>query len=202
MKIGIDFDNTIICYDEVFNTVGIEKGLIPDSLPIGKSFVRDHLRQIGREVDWTWLQGYVYGTRLADAKLYDGVNDFLSFCTSKDIECCIISHKTKYPYSGEKYNLHTAALEWIKHEKLGIEVFFEITKENKVKRISDLGCSCFIDDLPEFLSLPGFLNPMVKILFDPLNKYIKFDSVFNRVISWREILSMVKSNTFRVFYDE
>ena len=33
------------------------------------------------------------------------------------------------------------------------DIFFEFTKEAKVKRIKSLGCSHFIDDLPEILEM-------------------------------------------------
>jgi hypothetical protein len=35
-------------------------------------------------------------------------------------------------------------------------VFLEPTKADKLTRIATLGCTHFIDDLPEFLSDPGF----------------------------------------------
>ncbi len=193
MRIGIDFDNTIICYDRVFNTVGVEKGLVPESLETGKGFVRDYLRKQGKEKEWIWLQGYVYGSRLSDAEPYDGAHEFIDYCRANRIDCAIISHKTIYPYSGDTYNLHDAAHEWIKAQDFGIQTFFELTKENKIKRINDLGCSVFIDDLPEFLTLPGFSENLTRILFDPLRHHA--DS-FNEILyaaSWKEIYLMIKN---------
>jgi hypothetical protein len=29
MRIGLDFDNTIICYDAVFASAAVERGLLP-----------------------------------------------------------------------------------------------------------------------------------------------------------------------------
>lgn len=191
-RIGIDFDNTIICYDKVFNKVGVEKKMIPEDLPEGKGFVRDYLRQEDMEKEWIWLQGYVYGTRLSDAKIYNGVFEFLDYCDSKQIECFVVSHKSVYPYSGDKYNLHKAASGWIQENNLGIQTYFELTKEDKVKRIADLGCTLFIDDLPEFLSLPGFPDTLTKVLFDPLKKYTGMYEQFNHSTSWGDILSQVK----------
>lgn len=171
MRIGIDFDNTVICYDAVFNRVGVEKGLIPPGLPKGKGFVRDYLREAGREDDWTRLQGEVYGTRLADASLYKGVRGFLNFCGAHQIPCVIVSHKTVYPYLGEKHNLHEAARNFIQTQQLDIESYFEQSKDEKVQRIISLACDVFIDDLPEFLELPGLPGNLRKILFDPLERY-------------------------------
>ena len=53
MRIGVDFDNTIVCYDEVFHRVALERKLISPSLRVNKGAVRDHLRTIGREDAWT-----------------------------------------------------------------------------------------------------------------------------------------------------
>lgn len=191
-RVGIDFDNTIICYDTVFNTVAVEKGLIPEGLDRGKGHVKDYLIKNGREKQWTQLQGYVYGTQLPCATIYDGVKRFVEFCRSRNYECVIISHKTQYPYAGEKYDLHQSAMDWIHKQKLGLDVFFEATKEDKVNRIRSLGCNFFIDDLPEFLALPGFSSQIIKILFDPLKKYDKSVGDYQYASSWDQILDVVK----------
>lgn len=65
MRLGIDFDNTIVCYDELFHRVALEQGLIPADLPVNKSEVRNHLRRVGKEPLWTEMQGSVYGARMA-----------------------------------------------------------------------------------------------------------------------------------------
>ena len=36
MRIGIDFDNTIVSYDELFYQIAQEKKLIPAELPVNK----------------------------------------------------------------------------------------------------------------------------------------------------------------------
>ena len=61
MRIGIDFDNTIACYDGVFHAVAVERGLDPaEPRPRQEQRPRPPARQ-GREDDFTVLQGYVYG---------------------------------------------------------------------------------------------------------------------------------------------
>jgi hypothetical protein len=57
MLLGLDFDNTLVCYDGAFHQVARERDLVPADLPIVKEQVRDHLRAEGREDDWTELQG-------------------------------------------------------------------------------------------------------------------------------------------------
>ncbi len=191
--IGIDFDNTIICYDNIFNKVAIEKKLIPIDLPSGKNYVRDYLRSAGKEEDWIELQGYVYGARLLDNYPFEGVKDFFLYCKQNSIDFCIVSHKTLYPYKGYPYDLHKAAYQWIKRENIECPICFELTKEEKVKRIAKLGCSHFIDDLPEFLRLPGFADSVSKILFDPQRHHAKmYNENLKVVSSWTVVLDMLK----------
>ena len=68
MLVGLDFDNTIVCYDRLFHRLARERGLIPDTVPQTKCAVRDYLRSIDRENDWTEMQGVGYGPRIADAE--------------------------------------------------------------------------------------------------------------------------------------
>mgnify|MGYP001252235337 CR=1 FL=1 len=47
MVIGIDFDNTIACYDILFSKVAKEKNIIPkDSVYKNKIEIRNHLRSL------------------------------------------------------------------------------------------------------------------------------------------------------------
>jgi hypothetical protein len=196
MKIGFDFDNTIVSYDTLFHKVALEKELIPADLPANKGRVRDYLREIDREDDWTEMQGYVYGLRMSkEADAYPGVLDFFREIKAKGIPFCIVSHKTKHPFMGEKYDLHAAARGWLESRQFfdadaGIDignenVFFELTKEDKMKRIAAAGCTHFIDDLPEFLGLDAF-PPVTRILFDPADRHGE-ETRFERKTSWSEI---------------
>src|SRR3989304_2008898 len=98
MKIGIDFDNTIVSYDKLFYTAAVEKKLIPvEMLPI-KSSIRNYLRSINKEDDWTELQGYVYGKKMPSAEIYPGVDLFFRKALQYGFELFIISHKTLYPF--------------------------------------------------------------------------------------------------------
>jgi len=174
--IGIDFDNTIVCYDELFHAVARERGLIPDGVAVTKNAVRDHLRQAGAEDRWTQLQGYVYGPGMKDAKPFPGVLPFFAACRRLQRPVFIISHRTRHPFLGEKHDLHQSARDWIAaqglHDPQGLglpedRVFFEPTKAEKLARIASVGCTHFIDDLPELLQEPTFPAGVEKILFDP-----------------------------------
>lgn len=174
MKIGIDFDNTIVSYDALFHKIAVEKQLIPQAVPVNKVAVRNHLREIGQEDEWTALQGYVYGARLDEAIAYNGVLEFIRDAKLAGHTIAIMSHKTLYPFVGPQYNLHIAAKSWVtshinKESTLISEqdTFFELTKKFKIERIARFGCDVFIDDLPEILLADEFPIETKKILFDP-----------------------------------
>jgi hypothetical protein len=175
MHIGLDFDNTIVSYDVLFHKAACEQEVVPPDTPVSKVAVRDYLRRIGREEVWTEMQGYVYGARMDEALAYPGVIDFLHWAGQSGHEIAIVSHKTKHPFLGPQYDLHAAARAWVEQNlcKNGSplippgQVFFELTKEEKLARIGDFGCDAFLDDLPEILQASGFPASTRRILFDP-----------------------------------
>ena len=176
MRIGIDFDNTIVSYDGVFHAAALERGLIPTHLSRDKNSVRDYLNGDGRADAFTELQGYVYGTRMELAAPYPGFADFVATAGKAGHELFVVSHKTRTPIRGPQHDLHAAARGFLAaHGLVGLgsdridpgNVFFALTKEDKVARAALLRCDVFIDDLPEIFALPGFPAGMRCILFDP-----------------------------------
>ena len=198
--IGLDFDNTIVCYDRVFHKVAMESNLIPAGIPVTKESVRDYLRKIDREEEWTKLQGYVYGMRMSDAQAFPGLFDFFRAAAQSSFKICIISHKTKTPYIGPAYDLHTAALNWMETQRFfdpaagGLtreNVYLELTKQDKLQRIGSTGCHVFIDDLPEFLSEPSFPKNVQRVLFSP-GVERSVDGRWKTVQSWKGFSTFVK----------
>jgi hypothetical protein len=196
MNLGIDFDNTIVCYNGVFHKIAVEKDLVPHKLPPSKGHVRDYLRVRGQEETWIELQGYVYGARMLDAVPFPGVLDFFAHCKAAGVSVSIISHRTLFPFAGPQYDMHQAAREWIKHygfyDQSGLtqaHVFFELTKQDKINRIKSQQCEVFIDDLPEFLTEPSFPE-IRRILFDHGQRYAS-ESRFERATNWEEIGQLV-----------
>jgi hypothetical protein len=172
LHIGVDFDNTIVCYDDLFHRVALEQHLIPADLPRNKSAVRNHLRAIGQEPAWTAMQGVVYGPRILEAEAYPGVRQFFEAGKAAGVRIAIVSHKTRHPILGERHDLHAAAVSWLRESGIldlvgSDRVHLELTKHAKLQRIGALGCTHFIDDLPEFLAEPGFPSSVQRILFDP-----------------------------------
>lgn len=201
MRIGIDFDNTIVSYDTLFHKVAREQDVVPVTTPQSKVAVRDHLRAIGREAVWTEMQGYVYGARMEEAEAYPGVIDFFRWARASGVNLCIVSHKTLHPFIGPKYDLHQAARGWIDTHLVDEQgpliapeqVFFELTKEAKWGRIGATGCRWFIDDLPEILLDDRFPTGTEKLLFDPEGHHSLTPGVF-RMTAWVDIQKHFQSH--------
>src|SRR5579883_183238 len=117
MNIGIDFDNTIVCYDQIFYGESVARGLVPADIEPRKEAIRNYLRDNAKEDLWTELQGYVYGPGLKGAKPFPGILDFFHNCLRAGINTHIISHKTKFPYTGAQYDLHASAQQWLLDKK-------------------------------------------------------------------------------------
>lgn len=195
MILGVDFDNTIVCYDHLFHKVALEQGLIPSDFPVSKTKVRDYLRQCDKENLWIEMQGFVYGDCMQDALPFPGVLNFFTFCKQQHLPVYVISHKTLYPYGGTKYNLHDSAQKWLERHgfynpsEIGLDrnrVNFVLTKQEKLTLISEFCCTHFIDDLPEFLLEKKFPKNINRILFDP-NSIYPSNHELNRLHSWQEI---------------
>lgn len=194
MRIGIDFDNTLVSYDALFHRVALEQGLIPADLAVSKLAVRDHLRRAGREPLWTEMQGLVYGARMDEAAMFPGAREFLLWARANRLATSIISHKTRHPFAGPRYDLHEVSRAWVAHHLRDGEgplldpsnVFFELTKEEKLERVRAWGCTHFVDDLPEILLAEGFPPAVERILFDPDGHHAGLGGVV-RAGDWRKV---------------
>lgn len=196
MLIGVDFDNTIACYDRVFPQSALDRGLVPASIAHTKHTVREHLRSVGNEPAWTELQGAVYGPLMKDATPFPGVLTFFARCVKVGVPIAIVSHRTRTPFLGPPYDLHAAAKGWLElvgfHGDIGLSpdrVFFEATKAEKLARIAALECTHFVDDLPEILGDPAFPPGVERFLFDPNAAHAAF--VGKRVAAWAELETLL-----------
>jgi hypothetical protein len=158
MRIGVDFDNTIADYDDVFVDAARQEGLFASGFAGGKAALREALRaEAGGEERWMRLQGQVYGALMSSARLIDGFTDFLDKCRAAGIAVYVISHKTEYGhFDTTRVRLRDAARRWMTEQGLfdrhGLpqdRVYFEGTRAEKIARIEKVGCTHFIDDLEE-----------------------------------------------------
>lgn len=185
MRIGIDFDNTIVCFDSLFYEEAVKKNLIPKTTGRNKLAVRAALRSQGKEDAWTELQGFIYGAAISRAKPYEGVEEFFRQASKQKHELVIVSHKSTTPALGAPHDLHAAARGWLKNNKFSTDAFFETSISLKIERIKKLKCELFIDDLLEFLTNPAFPMQVDRILFSPA--ILQENIPFRQASSWKQI---------------
>ena len=176
LVIGIDLDNTIAGCDHLF--VGLARGLgVAPPAVTDKAALRSYLRahRPDGELLWQRLQAAVYGMLMHRAVPMPGVRRFLRCCRQTDgCTVYIVSHKTRFAARGRPgVDLRRAATAWLR--AVGIlevlvdpsHLYFEDTREAKLRRIGRLGCTLFIDDLEEVLAAPGFPAGVERLLYRP-----------------------------------
>ncbi len=197
--IGIDLDNTIVSYNDLFFRQALSMGLVGPSGPRDKTELRNFIKSRFHDLAWRKVQARVYGPGMAQSEPSPGVREFLHLCMRRGAKVYVVSHKTEFAAFDEtRTHLHRASLEWMWRRGLldsdytGLQkedVFFEATREEKIRRISQLGCSHFIDDLQEVLLDEGFDRHVKKILYAPGgNEPLKAAKVLS---SWQEIADHV-----------
>ena len=198
MRIGIDFDNTIACYTNAIECVADDFFTLPDNLPRSKIELRNYLRTTNREREWTEFQGFLYGPGMIYAKPFDNAIATMHELEARGHELCIISHRSRYPYAGPRYNLHEAAFAWIEKNLYAKNVFtnnssinFLETKEQKLAKIGELQCSLFLDDLVEIIESKHFPKCTSGILFDSQSKSESLKKNYSSISDWRELLNYI-----------
>jgi hypothetical protein len=175
LKIGVDLDNTLLNYDAAFLQGARELGLIEKGWQGNKSQTKEHVRLIeGGEASWQKLQGQVYGRLIRHARIFDGAYRFLWRCQQRGIQVDIVSHKTEYGHGDtNKVPLREAALDFLSSQGMSAgaasgnllrHVFFENTREQKIKRILKNEYDWFIDDLTDILEDPLLPPTLGRIL--------------------------------------
>ncbi len=185
MIIGIDFDNTIISYDELIHETALERNLINPQTEKIKTTIRNRIRLlVDGEAQWQKVQAICYGEKIQAAKPIKGAHRFLCNCRQHNIPIYIVSHKTRYAVKDtHKMDLREKALLWLDNHGFFLpncmtedHVFFEETRKKKAKRIKVLGCTHFIDDLEEFFYEASFPKETSKILFKPNGKHTSINN--------------------------
>jgi len=204
MLIGLDFDNTIVCYDQAIALLAEELFELPEEVPRTKLGLRDHLRGAGREPEWTAFQGELYGPGMRHAQPFDGAIETMLELVDAGYELVIVSHRSRRPYAGPPHDLHASARSWVTDRLQGLGLFgaagdeacvhFLETRDQKVEMITHLGCEAFLDDLPEVLSAPGFPAAAAGILFDPAGVSVSYEESGSiRISSWVQLPDKLSS---------
>lgn len=175
MRIGLDFDGTVVVYDELFHRYALASYGMPAEIAASKPAIREWFwRSPSGKERWTELQGLVYGLKMDEAKMAPGLSEFLRSCRESEISVCVISHKTEFSAADPRVNLRSAALRWLSQngffdpKLIGLgreDVFFEATREAKIQRIIAESCTLFVDDLEEVFAEPSFPGNVEKWLY-------------------------------------
>ena len=175
MLIGLDFDNTIACYNDVFSSEAKIKGLVHKEWKGNKQDLKLLIsaKETGQTI-WQTMQGQVYGPSMQKATLFPGVARFLLRCKLKGHTVFIVSHKTKYGHFDKtKTLLREASLNWMDSKGFFIDtqfginrknIFFTNTQREKILKIKSLNLDVFVDDLEEIFLHHDFPK-IKKILF-------------------------------------
>ena len=177
MRIGLDFDNTIACYDQAIAALADELFELPEGVPRTKLGLRNFLRAADREPEWTAFQGELYGPGMRWAEPFPGAITTMQELIAEDYELFIVSHRSRRPYAGRQHDLHAAARDWVADHLQSAGLFGSVgdissvrfleTLEEKVRTIAQLGCRAFLDDLPQVFAASGFPPKTAAIWFDP-----------------------------------
>jgi hypothetical protein len=185
IKLAIDLDNTIINYDDLFYKIAKNKLSIQSNIKSKENIKKIIINKFS-EKKWTEIQSTIYSQKISQAKIFPGfINEIKKL--SKYCDIFIVSHKTLWPIYGKKINLHNKTKQFLKKKKISFcknslikkeNIFFETTKEKKIKRIEKIKPDYFIDDLESILkSIPKSIN---KILFN-YKKNCNFENLSNWV---------------------
>jgi diaminopimelate decarboxylase len=143
-----------------------------------KRKIRDHIRRLPNgEIEWQKCQALLYGPRISEAKLIEGVPQFFELCRQHGMKVYVVSHKTEFSrFDNTGTNLRTAALAWMSSNAffepngLGLtegSVFFADSRQEKIDRICTLQCTDFVDDLEETFLEATFPPSTARILYEP-----------------------------------
>lgn len=194
MLIGLDFDNTLACYNDVFSSEAKIKGIVNKEWKGSKQELKLFLYNLeDGQTTWQKLQGQVYGPSMQKATLFPGVARFLLRCKLEGHTVYIVSHKTKYGHFDKtKTLLRDVSLKWMDYQGFfqnnlyGINkknIFFANTQREKVSKIISLNLDVFVDDLEEIFLHHDFPE-IKKILFSRSSSNQSNAELFN---NWADI---------------
>jgi hypothetical protein len=200
MRIGLDFDNTLACYDHLFVEIAKKEGMLPEMWQGSKQEVRDFLReQVNGEETWQILQGQVYGKWMHRAQLKPAAAWFLYRCRARQLSVVIVSHKTRFSSKDpEQIPLREVALSWMEDQEFfksnvfGLkhdDIFFESTRVEKVQRIESLKCHYFVDDLLEVFQETEFPQGVRKILYASADAAERLPADVKSCVDWTAVAS-------------
>jgi hypothetical protein len=169
LRIGVDFDNTLISYDRLLRDLAARRGWVPRDFPASKDALRTALvRQDGHDQRWQRLQADAYGTHIRRARPSPGFAAWLRGALRAGHEVFVVSHKSATSHLDPSVRLRDAARTWLRAQGLLSDgrrgpprlrpenVVFTDTRDEKVAAIARLDLDAFVDDLLGVLEHPAF----------------------------------------------
>ena len=184
MRIGFDFDNTLVDYSNAAAEYAINEGMA-EYLNLAQ--LREGLKNNGESEDsWQKAQSWIYTYGISLAKLSVGFSPLKEYLAEKGLKVFVVSHKTeKTPERFGAALLREFAIKWIQNTEtlnfleLDKNLFFCETRDEKIRKIQELKLNFFIDDLVEVLTHEEFPKETRKILFN--TNCINQDKTIERV---------------------
>ncbi len=183
-RIGIDLDNTILRYDEVFHSLALAESWVDLDCLCDKDSIKKGLVKNAESADegenlWQQLQAWAYGRQIGEALVFDGFFKFAKQARQRGDELFIVSHKTEFSNYDPSVHLRRSALNTLDQRGffksvseggLGFnqrDVFFASSLDEKNQKIQELNLTHFVDDLSKVISHPDFPQETKGILFVP-----------------------------------
>lgn len=185
MKIAIDLDNTIICYDGAFLPSAIKAGLDVPSGTASKMEIKRLAFEVGGNLLWTKIQAIAYTEEIAKCPGFPHFKSFLTRALNESVEMVIISHKSAAAYNGNS-DLRSPATKWLKDQEINLPCYFAETRDEKIGRINVFEPDYVIDDLPAIGIHPNLKQTAGFILFDPNNDNSTWCGP-TRAQTWKEV---------------
>jgi hypothetical protein len=167
-RIGLDLDNTIIDYSRPAREYAKQKNIQNIS---NLQDLRLQLKQKSNPDEWIQAQSWIYTEGLKVADVAKGFNEFIDYTKLMNKKVFVISHKSEFAAWPSKGNsLREPAIYWLEKNLsfvdlvLNQNLFFEDSQEAKIRKIVELKCNVFVDDLPEILQSNQLPSEIYKIL--------------------------------------
>ena len=169
MRIGFDFDNTIVNYDLFFTQIANE--LILEYLESPKNSIKNYYEvELGQPNSWKEIQFKVYCELISKITPSEKFITFLNWLIDNKHDIFIVSNKTQnIKINNKNLNLRHPAEKWIE-KNIPIfnkeRIFFESSAIAKIRKIKSLSLDFFVDDLITILNHHQFPFTTKKILFN------------------------------------
>ena len=191
MRIGFDFDNTIVYYDFVFTQIANKLNL--EYLDNPKNSIKNYYEvELGQPNSWKKIQFMVYCELISKITPSEKFITFLNWLIENKHDIFIVSHKTQnIKINNKNLNLRHPAKKWIE-KNIPIfnkeRIFFESSAIAKIRKIQSLSLDFFVDDLITILNHQQFPLTTKKILFN--SKLYELNNIYI-ASNWDEVKSFI-----------